>query len=89
MSWRSPKKSSVAISSPKAEYMALSEAAKEAIWLKTFASKLGELSDDDSILVFEYNQESIISAKTLSSTSVLSISTYATTSCAKSLKTVT
>ena len=43
--------------------MALSEATKEAIWLKTFASELGEISHDDSILVFEDNQGSIALAK--------------------------
>ena len=43
--------------------MALSEATQEAIWLKSFACELGELGEDDSILVFEDNQGSIALAK--------------------------
>ena len=63
VSWRSQKQRSVALSSTEAEYMALSEATQEAIWLKSFACELGELGKDDSILVFEDNQGSIALAK--------------------------
>jgi hypothetical protein len=63
VSWRSKKQRSVALSSTEAEYMALSEATQEAVWLKAFVRELGELSDGDSILVLEDNQGSIALAK--------------------------
>jgi len=47
ISWRSLKQRTVALSSTEAEYMALSETTKEAIYLKTTLSELGfnELTD--------------------------------------------
>ena len=41
ISWRSVKQSSFAYSSMEAEYIAASEAAKEAVWLKNFLLNLG------------------------------------------------
>ena len=40
ISWRSVKKSSIADSTMEAEYIAASEAAKEAVWLKNFLMDL-------------------------------------------------
>jgi hypothetical protein len=40
ISWRSKKQDSVALSSMEAEYIAASEAVKEAVWLKDFLSTL-------------------------------------------------
>ena len=41
MSWRSLKQSTVADSTTEAEYIAASDAAKEAVWMKKFLSGLG------------------------------------------------
>ena len=41
ISWASKRQSSVALSSCEAEYMALSQAAKEAVWLSNFVQELG------------------------------------------------
>lgn len=63
VSWRSKKQRSVALSSTEAEYMALSEATQEAVWLKTFVSELGEHASDEPVLIYEDNQDSIALAK--------------------------
>ncbi|CEG46295.1 retrovirus-related gag-pol polyprotein [Plasmopara halstedii] len=42
-SWKSIKQRTVALSSTEVEYMALTEATQEAIWLKTFLCELGEM----------------------------------------------
>ena len=41
MSWRSSKQDTVADSTTKAEYIAASNAAKEAVWIKNFIFRLG------------------------------------------------
>ena len=41
MSWRSSKQDTVADSITEAEYIAASDAAKEAVWIKKFISRLG------------------------------------------------
>ncbi|KAK8600549.1 hypothetical protein V6N12_050402 [Hibiscus sabdariffa] len=41
MSWKSSKKDTVVDSTPEAEYIAASEAAKEAVWINKFISELG------------------------------------------------
>ena len=41
INWRSVKQSSIADSTMEAEYIASSEAAKEAVWLKNFLLDLG------------------------------------------------
>ena len=63
VSWRSKKQRSVALSSTEAEYMALSEATQEAVWLKVFLCELGEMTIDESVKIYEDNQGSIALAK--------------------------
>ena len=41
MSWKSSKQETVADSTIEAEYIAASEAAKEAVWIRKFVSELG------------------------------------------------
>ena len=65
ISWRSKKQSSVVLSSTEAEYMALSEAIQEAVWLKAFMHELGEEADNYALTIFEYNQDGIALAKNL------------------------
>ncbi|KAK9873393.1 hypothetical protein WA026_022456 [Henosepilachna vigintioctopunctata] len=54
ISWQSTKQKTVALSSTEAEYMALSEAAKEAIYLKNLLFELFHFKD--KIVVFNDNQ---------------------------------
>ena len=56
ISWRSKKQRTVALSSTEAEYMALSEAIQEAVWLKAFMCELGEVTGNDALTVYEDNQ---------------------------------
>ena len=55
ISLKSKKQRTVALLSTEAEYMALSEAAQEAVWLKTFLSELGETSISDAVKIYEDN----------------------------------
>uniref|UniRef100_A0AAV1UAW5 Uncharacterized protein n=1 Tax=Peronospora matthiolae TaxID=2874970 RepID=A0AAV1UAW5_9STRA len=43
--------------------MALSEATKEAVWLKVLLRELGEMASDEVIKIYEDNQGSIALAK--------------------------
>lgn len=54
ISWSSRKQSCIALSSTESEYLALSEAAKEAIFLKNLLSQILEINDP--VLVFSDNQ---------------------------------
>ena len=63
ISLKSKKQRTVALLSTEAEYMALSEAAQEAVWLKTFLSELGETSISDAVKIYEDNQGSIALAE--------------------------
>ncbi|KAG3230861.1 hypothetical protein PI124_g24042 [Phytophthora idaei] len=63
ISWGSKKQRTVALSSTEAEYMALSEATQEAVWLKVFLCELGEMASDEAIKIYEDNQGSIALAK--------------------------
>ena len=63
ISWRSKKQRTVALSSTEAEYMALSEATQEAVWLKVFLCELGEMAKDEAFKIYEDNQGSIALAK--------------------------
>ena len=62
MSWSSKKQATVAKSSTKVEYVALSIATQEAIWLRMLLSDLG-LNTKTPIIVFEDNQCALELAK--------------------------
>ena len=55
VSWEAKKQRTVALSSTEAEYMALTEATKEAIHLKGFLEELG-VRRDSSVVIFNDNQ---------------------------------
>jgi len=57
ISWKSTLQSTVALSSTEAEYMAITKAIKEAIWLKAFLGEINSLGDP--IMVFCDNQSVI------------------------------
>uniref|UniRef100_A0AAV1TZV9 Uncharacterized protein n=1 Tax=Peronospora matthiolae TaxID=2874970 RepID=A0AAV1TZV9_9STRA len=61
--WRSKKQRTVALSSTEAEYMVLSEATQEAVWLRVFLYELGEMTSNHAVKIFEDNQGSIALAK--------------------------
>jgi hypothetical protein len=64
VSWRSSKQSVVARSSTEAEYVAASEAAQEAVWMKEFISKLGAvLNALDPMVIYCDNNGAIANAK--------------------------
>ena len=60
ISWTSSKQQTVALSTTEAEYMALTLAAKQALWIKTF---LNELQRPKEIKIFGDNQAAIFLAK--------------------------
>ncbi|XP_032571607.1 secreted RxLR effector protein 161-like [Drosophila sechellia] len=62
ISWESKKQSLVALSSTEAEYVALSIAAREAVFIKNFLKEMGFLLDH-SILIFCDNQSALCLAK--------------------------
>ncbi len=62
ISWSSRKQATVAKSSTEAEYVALSMAAQEAIWLNRLMSDLGQ-NMDEPITIFEDNQGAMELAK--------------------------
>ena len=49
VSWMSRLQKSVSFSTTKAEYMAISETAKEMIWLKNFLKELGKKQDSSTL----------------------------------------
>ena len=51
ISWRSKKQRTVALSSTEAEYMALTEAIQEAVWLKAFLLELGKMKSDEAVKI--------------------------------------
>ncbi|KAH9754532.1 Integrase catalytic domain-containing protein [Citrus sinensis] len=61
VSWRSILQSTIALSTTEAEYMAATEAVKEAIWLKALLDDLGVIQEN--IAVFCDNQSAIFLAK--------------------------
>uniref|UniRef100_A0AAV1VFB9 Copia protein n=1 Tax=Peronospora matthiolae TaxID=2874970 RepID=A0AAV1VFB9_9STRA len=63
ISWRIKKQRTVALSSTEAEYMALTEATQEAVWIKAFLCKLGEMKNDEAVKIYEDNQGSIALVK--------------------------
>jgi hypothetical protein len=62
ISWSSKRQTSVALSSTEAEYMALTQATKEALWLKRFMLELG-LSKGEPVLIHVDNQGCMALAK--------------------------
>ena len=55
----------MALSSTKAECMALSEATQEAVWLKVFMCEIGEIAKEKAVKIYDDNQGSIaLSTKT-------------------------
>ena len=68
ISWRSVKQSSIADSTMEGEYIAASEAAKEAIWLKNFLLDLGVVpSAQSAITLYCDNSGAVANAKELRS----------------------
>ena len=64
MSWKSSKQSTVADSTTEAEYIALSDAAKEAVWIKKFVSELEVVpSIADPVELYCDNNGAIAQAK--------------------------
>ena len=58
VSWRSKKQTSVALSTAEAEYVALSSAVQEAIWMRQLILELGN-SPTKSTVIFKDNQSAI------------------------------
>ena len=64
VSWRSSKQDTVADSTIEAEYIAASEAAKEAVWIKKFITGLGVVpSISDPVNIYCDNNGAIAQAK--------------------------
>ena len=61
ITWNSRKQSSTALSTSEAEYMALCEAAKEAVWLKRVLKELG--FEQGTVKIYEDNQGAIAFTK--------------------------
>ena len=64
ISWKSSKQSTTADSTVEAEYIAASEAAKEAVWMRKFVSELGVVpSIEEPIVLYCDNNAAIAQAK--------------------------
>ena len=63
ISWCSRRQQTVALSSTEAEYMALTLAAKETIWIRLLMTKLGLMQDDASPTVNVLEREGAIALK--------------------------
>jgi len=63
ITWSLRKQVSIALSSTKAEYVTLAEAAREACWLKSLYSELGLLQEDVPTLIWGDNDGSIAMAR--------------------------
>ena len=61
ISWMSKKQTCVALSTAEAEYMALSMAAQESIWLECLLSNM-EKKSDEPVVIYEENQSTICMA---------------------------
>ena len=61
ITWNSKKQSSTALSTSEAEYMALCEASKEAVWLKRILKDLGY--EQGTVVIYEDNQGAIAFTK--------------------------
>ena len=62
VSWRSKKQDTVALSTAEAEYVALSSAAQECVWMRRLVSELGKPPGEPTT-VLEDNQSSIAMAR--------------------------
>ena len=62
ISWRSKKKTCVALSTAKAEYVALSSTVQESLWLQQLLADLSK-EPTKSMVIYEDNQSAIIMAK--------------------------
>jgi hypothetical protein len=60
VSWKSSKQETVADSTTEAEYIAASEAAKEAIWIRKFVSELGVVTSASSPMGLYYDNSGAI-----------------------------
>ena len=49
----------MALSSTEAEYMALSEATQQAVWLKAFMCEIDEIAKGKAVKIYENNQGAI------------------------------
>lgn len=58
ISWRSQKQQTVALSTAEAEYMAMSSAAQEALWLQQLHAELGQ-EQSNPLVIFSDNQSAI------------------------------
>ncbi len=63
ITWNSKRQISTALSSTEAEYVALSEAAREACWLRNLYTELGLLKEDMPMVICGDNEGSIAMAK--------------------------
>jgi hypothetical protein len=59
ISWASKKQHSTALSSTEAEYMAASNATKEAVWLRGFLTELGQMTKETPLPLLIDNQSAI------------------------------
>jgi len=83
VSWSSKRQKTVALSFCEAEYMALTEATKEAVWMRGLLKELG-LEGFDSVTIRMDNQGPIAWLRTQNSMLERSTSTYVTTTLEKS-----
>ena len=60
ISWRSVKQSCIANSTMEAEYVATSEAAKEAVWLKKFLSDLGVMRMEQVLITLFCDNSGVV-----------------------------
>ncbi len=62
ISWKSNKQPTVTLSSCEAEYIALANAAKEAMWLKSLCREVDREERNEPIIIYEDNQSTIMFA---------------------------
>jgi hypothetical protein len=63
ISWKSTKQRTVTLSSCEAEYVALADAAKEAMWLKSLIRDVNNNVKEEPLIIYEDNQSTITFAK--------------------------
>ena len=60
MSWKSSKQSTIADSKKEAEYIAVADAGKEAVWIKKFISQLGVVPSIENGIELYYDNNGAI-----------------------------